>query len=140
MANGLQLGLLQDLGLLLQPQQLALVGEDLTSALQYHLEALASAHGVLLEALDGELLNAVLDLLPAATQGRDLGALGEGRLRVGRRCRRVVDASLADVDQVGPGQVHRAQRDGAVLGVDVRRLVDVRCVLAAEYRVDPLGR
>ena len=41
--------------------------KDPPARLQNHLEALAAFSSVLLEPLNGELLDTVLDLLPAAT-------------------------------------------------------------------------
>jgi hypothetical protein len=75
-------GLLQDLGLLLQLYHLALVGKHFSGALQDHLESLLTPEGILLEALNGELLDAVLDLLPSTDDGCDLGALMEDGLCV----------------------------------------------------------
>jgi hypothetical protein len=71
----------QDLALLLQAQDLALLLEHLSRLLEDHLEALFASCCVLLEPLDCELLDAVLNLLPASTQGRDLCSLRECGLR-----------------------------------------------------------
>ena len=68
---------------LLQRQDFSLLLEHLARALKHHLEALLALSSVLLEALNSELLDAVLDLLPATAQRGDLGALGEGGL-IGR--------------------------------------------------------
>jgi hypothetical protein len=73
----------QDLALLLQAQDLALLLEHLSRLLQDHLKALFAPGCVLLESLDCELLDAVLDLLPASAQGRDLCSLREGGLGSG---------------------------------------------------------
>lgn len=73
----LSLNLLQDLTLLLQLQDVPLLLVDLSGPLEDHLEALLTACGILLEALYGELLNAVLNLLPTTTQSGDLGALSK---------------------------------------------------------------
>lgn len=50
---------------LLELKNLPLLLEDLARPLKDHLEALLTLCSVLLEALDGKLLDAVLDLLPA---------------------------------------------------------------------------
>lgn len=52
---------------------LPLHGKHLPAHLKHSLEPFSSADGVLLESLDGDLLDAVLDLLPAAAEGDDLG-------------------------------------------------------------------
>ena len=74
----LGLHLAQDLAVLLQLEQLSLFLEDLSCPLKHHLEALLAFGRVLLEALDSELLDAFLDLLPAAAERRNLCSLGEG--------------------------------------------------------------
>jgi len=145
LVEGSELGLGEDRALLLQLQQLPLLFKDFASLLKHHLKALLALGGILLEALDGELLNTVLDLLPATAQGGNLGALSEGGSGVGGKGRGAggggsVCARLAHIDEVGHGHVHGAQ--GQCLGgrVDVGRLVDHGCVLAAEDRRHPLGR
>lgn len=74
-ARPLYLGLAQDRALLLQPQDLALLLEDLSRLLEDHLKTLLALGGVLLEALDSELLDAVPNLLPASAKRRDLSSL-----------------------------------------------------------------
>ena len=85
-SSSLYLGLAKDPAVLLsllQRENLSLLLEYLARALKHHLEALLALGSVLLEALNSELLNAVLDLLPATAQRGNLGALGEGGL-IGR--------------------------------------------------------
>lgn len=69
------LGLPQNLALLLQPQNFALLLENLARLLEDHLEALLALGGVLLEALDSKLFDAVPDFLPASAERCDLGSL-----------------------------------------------------------------
>jgi len=68
---------------LLQRENLSLLLKHLARALEHHLEALLALSSILLEALNGELLNAVLDFLPATAQRGNLGALGKSGL-IGR--------------------------------------------------------
>jgi hypothetical protein len=75
--ESLYLGFPQDGAVLLELQQLALLLEDLSRLLEHHLEALLTPRCVLLESLDGELLDAVLDLLPASAKRRDFCSLHE---------------------------------------------------------------
>lgn len=83
---------------LLQSQNIPLLLEDLPGALKDHLEAFLAGLRVLLEAVDSELLNAVLDLLPPSTESCDFGALCEVCL-VGWRCGvGGVDAGFADLE------------------------------------------
>ena len=133
-------GLLQNLAVLLQATHLALLLEHLPAHLEHHLEALFSLSGVLLEAVDGELLDVVADLLPPAAQRGDLGALVEGGLGGRGRGRGLVDARLPHAEQVRPRHVHAAEGDFFAARVDVRGLVDERGVLAAEDAENPLGR
>lgn len=114
---------------------LPLQRKHLPAHLQHGLEALPSANGVLPEALDGDLLDRVLDLLPAAAQRDDLGRLVELRAGIRRRGRGPVDDGLAHREQVRPGHVCAAHGDFLGLGVHVGRLVDVGGFLAAEERV-----
>jgi len=82
-SSSLYLGLAKDptvLLRLLQRENLSLFLEYLARALKHHLEALLALGSVLLEALNSELLNAVLDLLPATAQRGNFGALREGGL------------------------------------------------------------
>jgi hypothetical protein len=134
------LGLPQDAAVLLQRQNVSLLLEDLSRALEHHLKPLLAGLCVLLEAIDGELLDAVLDLLPPPAKRCNLGALDEVGF-VGRRCCRwCVDAGLADLKEVGPCDVHRAHGELLGDGVDVGGFVHHGCVNAAEDGSDPFRR
>lgn len=134
------LGFPQDAAVLLQSQDVSLFLEDLSGALEHHLETFLASLCVLLEAIDGELLDAVLDLLPPPAECCDLGALGEVGL-IGRRCRLwCVDAGFADLEEVGPCDVHRAHGELLGDGVDVRGFVHHGCVDAAKDGSDPFRR
>lgn len=114
---------------------LALVCKDFAAHLQNSLEALSSTDGILPEAFDGEVLDAVLDLLPATAEGNDLGILVEDGAGVGCRGRGSVNDGLANGKQIGPGHVDAAHGDLFLLGVNIGRLVDMRGFLAAEERI-----
>lgn len=60
----------------------ALVGKDNSTHLQDVLETLASSQSILLEPFNCEFLNAALYLLPATTEGDNLGVLVESGVRV----------------------------------------------------------
>lgn len=122
--------------LLLQP--LFLLGKDDAAHLQHALEALAALDGVLLEARAQRVLDAILDALPAAAQGRDAGGLGELRLVLAER---LVDDFLLHAHQVAPRQVLADHCDRLALRVDVAGLVDEALLhVAAQQRLDPVGR
>lgn len=89
------------------------------------------------ESLDGEVLDAVLDLLPATAKGDDLSALVERGAGVGSGQGGPVDDGFADGEQIGPSHVNAAHGDFLGLGVDIRRLEDMGYFLAAEKRVEP---
>lgn len=122
--------------LLLQP--LLLLGKDDAAHFQHALEALAALDGVFLEARAQRVLDAVLDALPAAAQGRDAGSLGELRLVLAGRA---VDDLLLHAHQVAPRQVLADHCDCLALRVDVAGLVDEALLhVAAQQRLDPVGR
>ena len=138
--DALHLCLPQDPAALLQREDLALLLEHLTCALENHLETLLAGLRILLETIDGELLDAVLDLLPSSAEGCDLGALCEVGL-VGRRGGvRCVDAGLADLEQIGPCDVHRGHGELLGNGINVGCLVDHGCVDTAEDSGYPFRR
>lgn len=122
--DALHLCLPQNPAALLQSEDLALLLEHLACALEDHLEAFLAGLRVLLEAVDGELLDAVLDLLPSSAEGCDLGALCEVGL-IGW-CGGVwcVDTGLADLEQVCPCNVHRCHGELLGDGINVGCLVD----------------
>lgn len=74
----------QDAAVLLECEYFPLLLEHLSGAFENHLETLFARLCVLLEAVDSELLNAVLDFLPPSAESCDLGSLSEVGL-VGRR-------------------------------------------------------
>lgn len=117
--------------------ELALFTEDATAHFEDGFETFTATLGILAEALHACLLDLVLDLLPATAERGDLGFLQELRRRVGCVRRWLVYDGLADVEDVGPGQVGRAHGDLLGLGVDVGDLVDVRDGVAAKERRDP---
>jgi hypothetical protein len=123
------------------PQDRALLLQERSPRhLEHHLEALLALLRVLLEALCRHFFELVPDLRPAAAQRRDLRALLELGLAGGVRGGRGVDACFADVEEVRPCEVHRAEGDAALGGVDVGSLVHEGCVLAAEQGDDEFGR
>ena len=128
-----------DLGGMHLPK-LSLLGEGPPAHLQDHLEALATPSGVLLEALNSKLLDTVLDLLPTTAERNDLSILLEGCFGVGCGCGGLVDNGLAHRQQIGPSHVDAGHGDLLALGINVRRLVDMRHLLAAEERAgrDPV--
>lgn len=62
---------------LLELEDLSLLLKDLARPLEDHLETLLALCGVLLEALDSKLLDAVFDLLPATTERCNLSSLSK---------------------------------------------------------------
>lgn len=116
----------------------SLHGEDLSAHLEHGLEAFATLDGVLLEALDGELLNTVLDPLPAAAEGGDLGGLLEDCARVGAGGRGAVYDGFADGEEIVEGHVHAAHGNLLGRGVDVGGFVDLRDFGARKEGAEPL--
>jgi hypothetical protein len=116
----------------------SLHGKHLSAHLENRLKALAALDGVLLEAFNGELLNAVLDLLPTATESSDLSGLLEDCARGRAGGRGTVNDSFADGEEVVKGQVHAAHGDLFGGRVDVGSLVDLRDFGAREERTEPL--
>lgn len=112
-----------------------LLGKDPPAHGEHGLEALLALDGIVPEPAHREVLDLVLDPLPAAAQGRDLGLLGELRLPV---VQGAVDDRLLAVDDVGPRQVPRHHGDGTAGRVDVRGLEDLRHVAGADDGLDPL--
>lgn len=112
-----------------------LLGEDLARNRQDSLEAFSSFGCVLAEPVDCDLLDAVLDLLPATAHGDDLSSLVEHGLSG------AVDGSVSDSllhrEQFAPGQVLRAHGDGLLARVDVRDFVDQAGIVGAEERLEP---
>lgn len=117
--------------------ELALFTEDATAHFEDGFEPFTATLGILAEALHTCLLDLVLDLLPATAESGDLGFLQELRRGVGCVRRWLVYDGLADVEDVGPGQVGRAHGDLLGLGIDVGDLVDVGDGVAAKERRDP---
>jgi hypothetical protein len=115
----------------------SLHGKHLSAHLEHRLKALAALDGVLLEALDGEFLNAVLDLLPAAAEGSDLSGLLEDCARGGAGGRGTVNDGFADGEEIVEGHVHAAHGDLFGGRVDVGCLVDLRDIFAAEEGTEP---
>jgi hypothetical protein len=117
---------------------LALLGKDDAAHLKDALKALAALDGVLLEAVDEGVLNAVLDALPAAAESSDAGALGE--LGVVGRGGAVGDL-LLNADEVAEGEVLADHGEGLGARVDIAGLVDLRLIhLGREDGLEPLGR
>lgn len=118
--------------------QQPLLGKDNSAHLQYTLKALSALDGVLLEAGDHDILNAILDFLPAAAKSSYPGALQELRLVIGKRS---VDDLLLHADEVAPCQVLADHGHGLVLGVDIAGLEHEALIRGgAEDPLDPLGR
>jgi hypothetical protein len=137
------LRLSQNLAILLQLHQLPLLLKHLPRPLKHHLKPLLPLCRILLKSLDRKLLNAILDLLPAATQRRNLRPLRKRRCGC-RGCGGrggLVDACFADVEEVRPCDVHGAEGEFLRDGVDVGCFVDhgIVVVADAEDGVDPFG-
>lgn len=115
-----------------------LLGKNLPGNSKNSLEALAALGGVLAKAIHADLLDAVLDLLPAAAERDDLGRLVEiglaGVVAGG------VSHGLLHGQQLAPGQVLRAHGDGLFLRVDVGDFVDEASFVGAEERFEPVGQ
>lgn len=108
----------------------ALLREGLPGDGEHSLEALAALGGVLAEPVDGDLFDAVLDLLPAAAHRDDLGGLVEVRL-AGSAGGSVADG-LLHREKLAPGHVLRAHGDGFLARVDVGDFVYEAGVVRAE--------
>lgn len=89
----------------------SLHGKHLSAHLENRLKALAALDGVLLEALDSVFLDAVLDLLPTATEGSDLSGLLEDCARGGTGGRGTVYDGFADGEEIVKGHIHAAHGD-----------------------------
>jgi hypothetical protein len=118
----------------------SLHGKDLSAHLENRLKALAALDGVLLEAFDGEFLDAVLDLLPTATESSDLSGLLENCARGGAGGRGTVNDGFADGEEIVKGHVHAAHGDLFGGRVDIGCLVDLRDLGAREERTEPFWR
>ena len=84
---------------------------------QNGLESFFSFDGVLAKSFDKGVLDAVLDAVPAAAEGRDFGFLLELGLVV---VKGAIDNDLLNVDEVGPGEIGRDHSDGPLVWIDVR--------------------
>lgn len=114
---------------------LPFLGEDAPAHGQHGLESFLALSRVLTEPLDESVLDAVLDALPATSQGSDLGLLVKLGLVLAERG---VDDGLLDVEQVTEGDVGRDHGDGLGLGVDVGGLKHLRLVHAtAHHALEP---
>lgn len=115
-----------------------LLCEDFAGDGEYPLEALATLGRVLAEPVNGDLLDAVLDLLPAAAHGDDFGRLVEGRLAWG------VGGGVADGllhgQKLAPGQVLGAHGNGLFARVDVGDFVDEAGFVGSEEGLEPSGQ
>ena len=102
---------------------------------QHRLKPFLALSSVLPEPLDEGVLDAVLDALPATSQGGDLGLLVElGLVGIERR----VDDGLLDVEQVAEGDVGGDHGDCLGLGVDVGGLKHLRLIYAAaQHALEP---
>jgi hypothetical protein len=133
----------QNLAILLQQHQLPLLLKHLPRPLKHHLKPLLPLRGILLKPLDRKLLNAILDLLPAATQRRDFRPLRKRSCgcRGCGGCGGLVNTCFADVEEVCPGNVHGAESEFLRDGVDVGCFVNhgVVVVADAEDGIDPFG-
>lgn len=97
---------------------------------EHPLKALAALSRVLAEPVNGDFLDAVLNLLPAATHRNDLGGLVEDGLA--RRGGGSVADGLLHGEELAPGQVLGAHCDGLFARVDVGDFVDEAGVVGAE--------
>jgi hypothetical protein len=110
----------------------SLHGKHLSAHLEHGFKALAALDGVLLEALDSVFLDAVLDLLPTATEGSDLSGLLENCARGRAGGRGTVYNGFANGEEIVKGHIHAAHGDLFGSRVDVGCLVDLRDLLATE--------
>lgn len=110
----------------------SLHGKHFSAHLEHRLKALAALDGVLLEALDGKVLDAVLDLLPTAAEGSNLSGLLENCARCGTGGRGTVDDGFTDGEEIVKGHVHAAHGDLFGGRVDIGCLVDLRDILATK--------
>lgn len=133
----LYLDLLENPGLLLQLQHLPLLCKHLTAHLQNHLKSFSSFNGVLLEPLNGELLDRVLYFLPASTKSGDLSMLVHVGLGCRGESRWLIDDRFANRKQVRHGHIHGAHGDLLCFGVDIGCLIYKGCVLASKELGDP---
>lgn len=115
-----------------------LLREDFARNSEHSLKALATLGRVLAEPVNGDFLDAVLDLLPAAAHGDDFGRLVEDCLARG------VGGSVADGllhgEKLAPGQVLGAHCDGLFARVDVGDFVDEAGFVGAEEGLEPCGQ
>ena len=115
-----------------------LLCEDFAGDGEHPLEALATLGRVLAEPVNGDLLDAVLDLLPAAAHGDDFGRLVEGCLA------RVVGGGVADGllhgQKLTPGHVLGAHGNGLFARVDVGDFVDEAGFVGAKEGLEPGGQ
>lgn len=119
--------------------EFVLLSENTATHFKDGLKAFTASLGVLSEAIDTRLLHLILDLLPTSAEGGDfrfLGEFGRGGRVEGRG---LVNHSLADVEDVGPGEVGRAHGDLLGRRVDVGNLIDVGSGAAAKECKNPLG-
>lgn len=113
-----------------------LLGEDNPAHLKNTLEALAALDGVLMEARHEAVLDLVLNALPAAAKGSDLGALVESCLVCSKGR---VGALLLNADEVAESEVLAHHGESSCGGIDVAGLVDVALVGVAQESLEPLG-
>jgi hypothetical protein len=119
--------------LLLSP----LLREDFPGNGEHSFETLATLGSVLAEPVNGDFLDAVLDLLPAAAHRDNLGRLVENR-HAGHVGSSVSDG-LLHREELTPGQVLGAHGDGFLARVDVGDFVDEAGVVRAEEGFEPGG-
>lgn len=107
-----------------------LLREDFARNSEHSLEALTALSRVLAEPVNGNFLDAVLNLLPAAAHRDDFRRLVEDGLA--RRGRGSVADGLLHGEELAPGQVLGAHCDGLFARVDVGDFVDEAGVVGAE--------
>lgn len=118
--------------------EFSLFTEDSAAHLKDRLESLTAFFRVLTESLDASFFDLVLNLLPSAAEGSDLGFLLEVGLGGWHGLRRLIYDSLTDVQDIRPRQVGRAHRDFPGHWIDVGYFIDMGRRTAAEEGENPL--
>jgi hypothetical protein len=115
-----------------------LLGKNFPRNGEHPLEALATLSRVLAEPVNSNLLDAVLDLLPATTHRNHFGRLVEDCLA--RGVGGCVADGLLHGEELAPGQVLGAHCDGLFARVDVGDFVDEAGFVGAEEGFEPGGQ
>lgn len=107
--------------------------------LENSFEPFAATLSILSESLHARFLDLIFDLLPTTAESGDFRFLVELGGRTWIKTGPLIDDSLADVEDVGPGKVGGAHRYFLRSWIDVGDLIDVGRGAASEERKNPLG-